>query len=106
MELRNVGSLSLHKVYMATSTPHLLSSCDFSKDCHTFDDNTDSESHSAKDKETRRYHITSLPLSNNQLDPGQSKNINLWIKAPDIIGPAYIDLLIYYENVDSVHIPK
>lgn len=106
MELRNVGSVPLHKVYMATSTPHLLSTCDFSKDCYTSDENVEVETQASREKEARRYHITSLPLANNQLDPGQSKNISIWIKAPDLIGPAYIDLLIYYENVDSVSIPK
>ncbi|KRT81734.1 hypothetical protein AMK59_5774 [Oryctes borbonicus] len=106
VELRNVGSVPLHKVYMATSTPHLLSSCDFSTNSRTFDDDVDLESHVAKESEARRNHITSVPLVNNQLDPGQCKNINIWIKAPDIIGPAYIDLLIYYENVDAVNSPK
>lgn len=106
VELRNVGSVPLHRVYLATSTPHLLSSCDFSEDCHTVDETVDSESPVAKERESRKYHITHLPLSNQQLDPGQCKNINIWIKAPDIMGPAYIDLLIYYENVDTVNIPK
>ncbi|GJQ66108.1 hypothetical protein Trydic_g5778 [Trypoxylus dichotomus] len=92
VELRNVGNVALHKVYMATSTPHLLSSCDFSKDSHVLDEDVDLESHVAKEKESRRNHITSVPLPNNQLDPGQ------W--------PAYIDLLIYYENIGAVSTPR
>ncbi|KAH1023667.1 hypothetical protein HUJ04_012829 [Dendroctonus ponderosae] len=41
-----------------------------------------------------------------QLESGQSISFYIWVKAPPVKGPSSIDLLAYYENVDSQRIPK
>lgn len=104
VELRNVGSVPLHNIYMATSQPHLLSSCEFqAKDD---DDGATVTSGATREKEARKNHVSFLPLPNKVLAPGQFYNVQIWLKAPEVIGPAAIDLLIYYENVDPAAVPR
>ena len=105
VDLRNVGSFPLHKIYIATSTPHLISYYEFCKD-NSIVEESEMETASVKEKEARKNHVKCVPLENNQLDPGQCKNISLWIMAPDVVGPAYIDLLIYYENMNPTNVPR
>ncbi|KAJ8926890.1 hypothetical protein NQ314_020741 [Rhamnusium bicolor] len=53
-----------------------------------------------------KNHITSVPLTGNVLEPGQTTTFNIWVKAPNSKGPNAIDLLIYYENIDKISIPR
>lgn len=89
MEIRNIGSGPLHKVYLTTSVPELLTSCEFQK--KNFEDN----------KQPRQNHVTHVPLPNGVLQPGQSHSVNIWLKAPKTTGAVSMDLLIYYENCDT-----
>nr|XP_022915433.1 trafficking protein particle complex subunit 8 [Onthophagus taurus] len=102
IELRNVGTVPLHKIYMATSKPELLSCCEFAikQNFETID--IDLNSPAIREREARKNHVINLPLV--QLEPGQMKTCNIWIKASDITNT--LDLLIYYENIDPVSIPR
>ncbi|XP_017768287.1 PREDICTED: trafficking protein particle complex subunit 8 [Nicrophorus vespilloides] len=106
VELRNVGSVPLHKVYLATAMPHLLSSCEFQSNGTEFLDAASIETTASREREARKNHVSHLPLPNGVLEPGQYYNVFIWLKAPETIGPALIDLLIYYENFNSSSIPR
>lgn len=105
VEVTNAGSDALHNIYIATSKPHLLSSCEFRNNTQlNFED--DLETSQTKEKAARKQHVAHLPLPNEQLDPGQTHVFNIWLKAPDDVGPASIDLLMYYENIRDNCMPK
>ncbi|CAH0562044.1 unnamed protein product [Brassicogethes aeneus] len=101
VELKNSGSVGLKNILMATSSPNLLSSCEF-KSAQYYP----GERVMSKEKWARKNHITSVPLAEGKLEPDQNVSIHLWVKAPNVKGPAPIDLLLYYENMHPNAIPK
>lgn len=108
IDFRNTGTVPLKNVYMATSVPHLISFSEFHKnsDLQQYEAVYEADIPAVRDKLARKNHITSVPLPNGVLESEHSTTIYLWLKAPDAKGPAVIDLLIYYENIDSKSIPK
>lgn len=104
VDLRNVSSIPLHNVLIASSVPHLISACEFqTKKDFLY---TPIESAAVKEKLARKNHVIPIVLPDNQLQSYKSTCFNLWLKAPNKKGPAVIDLLIYYENIDSGSVPK
>lgn len=104
MDLRNVSSIPLRNIFLATSVPHLVSACEF--DTKKTLQYTSIESSAAKEKLARKNHVIPLILPDGQLDSNKCTSVNLWLKAPADKGPAVIDLLIYYENVNATSVPK
>lgn len=102
IEVRNCGSVPLHKIMMASSSPHLFST--------TFPETEtdDANFENSKTKENRKHLIPfALPSQfNGKLEPGQSYTMNLWFRAPSTQGSSVVDLLFYYENFNSELIPK
>lgn len=104
IDFQNTGTLPLHKVYIATSAPEYLCNCEpKTKDLPEFSNNC---TPAMKEKFIRDNHITSVPLPNDKLEPGQSTTITIFIKAPNVPGPCLVDLLIYYENVNTGTAPR
>lgn len=105
VDLRNASTIALHKIHIATSVPDLLSTCEFDGSAKPSMPNN-FENAAVKERWTRRQHVTEIPLPHGQLEPGKCHSVNLWLRAPDQKGAATIDLLLYYENVDSKSIPR
>lgn len=105
IDITNVGTDSLHNTFIATSRPDLLSSCDFKNHIDNGIDH-DIENLISKEKTARKNHVAVLRLPEDKLEPNQSYSFNIWLKAPDEVGPACIDLLIYYENVRENSLPR
>lgn len=59
-----------------------------------------------REKIARKNHVANLKLPDYKLHPSQNYSFNIWLKAPDEIGPASIDLLIYYENCKENSVPR
>ncbi|KAF5273376.1 hypothetical protein FQR65_LT04668 [Abscondita terminalis] len=108
VEMRNVGSEPVHKLYMCTSTPNLISVCEFQDKHKSFiiKDFDELDTPAIRDREARKNHVTQVPLTYGQLDPGRSTTVNVWVKAPSVKGSILVDLLIYYENCDRTSIPR
>ncbi|KAF5284757.1 hypothetical protein FQA39_LY04482 [Lamprigera yunnana] len=108
IEMRNMGSEPVHKLYICTSMPNLLSVCEFQDKHKSFviKDFDELDTPTIRDKEARKNHITEISLTNGQLDPGHAMSVNVWLKAPTVKGSIVIDLLIYYENCDRTCIPR
>lgn len=106
VELHNTGTIPVHNIHLATSVPELLSTCEFVSDTSSHDKTDVDELTIVKEKHRRRNHVIPLLQPNDRFDPGRSCAFNLWLKAPDHKCPAVIDLLIYYENIDSKCIPR
>lgn len=103
VELRNSGSMPLHNILMASTVPHLFSQVTSTGEgCSeaAFDWTVPSESN------TYCNQITLPENLNGRLEPGQSHNMNLWIKAPSVPGRTALDLLFYYENVNTPSVPR
>ncbi|XP_019764985.1 trafficking protein particle complex subunit 8 [Dendroctonus ponderosae] len=105
VDFQNTGSVSLKNIMIATSVPHLLSNCELKTNQLEYAIGSDDTPHN-KGKKARKNHITTIPLPSGQLESGQSISFYIWVKAPPVKGPSSIDLLAYYENVDSQRIPK
>ncbi|XP_030756187.1 trafficking protein particle complex subunit 8 [Sitophilus oryzae] len=102
--LQNTGSVPLKNVLLATSVPLSVDSeLKVDPKEYTYQD---AENVQVREKLARKNHITTLPLPNNRLDNGHSISFHLWLRAPANKGPTSIDLLTYYENIDSASIPK
>lgn len=107
MDLKNISSIPLKNVYLATSVPHLLSYCSDVKKLEEEVINWEElNTPVMKEKFVRKTHITPVPLLGKILEPGQSTTIDLWMKAPNKKGPVTIDLLIYYENILKTNVPR
>lgn len=104
VDLRNVSSIPLSNVLLASSVPHLISACEFETKKEF--EYTQIESAAVKEKLARKNHVIPVMLPENQLESQKSTCFNLWLKAPNEKGPAVIDLLIYYESVDDSSVPK
>lgn len=104
MDLRNVSSIPLRNVFLATSVPHLVSACEFEEKNRLH--YTPIESNAAKEKLARKNHVIPLHLPDGQLESNKCVTVNLWLKTPAEKGPAVIDLLIYYENANATSVPK
>ncbi|EFA11313.1 trafficking protein particle complex subunit 8 [Tribolium castaneum] len=104
IDFQNTGTLPLHKVYMATSAPEYLCNCETkTKELPEFSANC---TPAMREKFIRDNHITSVPLPNDRLEPGQSTTVAIFIKAPNVPGPCLVDLLIYYENANAGVVPR
>lgn len=104
VDLRNVSSIPLKNIFLATSVPHLISACEFqTKKQYHF---TPVECTATRDRLARKNHVIPLNLPEGQLGSDKCATFNLWLRAPQEKGPAIIDLLIYYENVESNSIPR
>lgn len=102
--MQNTGSVPLRNVLFATSVPLLLESeLKVNHKEHTF---ADGENPQVREKLARKNHIITLPLPNNKLDNGQTILFDIWLRAPHQRGSTSIDLLTYYENIDSKSTPK
>ncbi|XP_012154048.1 trafficking protein particle complex subunit 8 homolog l(3)76BDm isoform X2 [Megachile rotundata] len=88
--LKNVGNASLSNVYLASTDAKLISLGD--------EYSNSQEDHVAK-KSNRL--IIKIPLPSDTLNVGETHTIPVWIRAPDEKGNHRLDLLFYYENVDS-----
>ncbi|KAJ8923650.1 hypothetical protein NQ315_010230 [Exocentrus adspersus] len=106
VDFQNTSSVPLQNIYLATSVPHLVSFVEFRQKVKTPLDLSDITTPATREKLARKNHITSVPLSGNVLEPGQTTTVYIWIKAPKYKGATPIDLLVYYENVDKKSIPK
>lgn len=125
VEMRNIGSIPIQRVFLATSVPQLLSSCDMPLGRHdkrryqSVDLSTVMDAPALREREARTNHVIGpLPLDDSGVDqtdagstagvllPGHSRNITLWLRAPDIIGPTVVDLFVYYESVDAQVVPR
>ncbi|KAL3290126.1 hypothetical protein HHI36_023491 [Cryptolaemus montrouzieri] len=106
VNFQNTGSVPLHKLYLASTMPRMVSSCEFNKIEEIVMDFSDIETLQVREKIARKNHITFIPLPNGILNSGQTTSIAIWLKAPSLKGPYSIDLLIYYENVNSKSIPR
>lgn len=105
IDLQNTGSVSLKNIMIATSVPHLLSNCELKASELEYAVASE-DTPQNKEKRTRKNHITTIPLPSGQLESGESISFHIWIKAPPVKGPSSLDLLAYYENVDTQKIPK
>lgn len=103
VDLKNVSTVPLRNVYLATSYPDLISACEIEGE--KYFDYVQIESISTNKKQARKNHIIPVVMPEEQLDSCKSCTFNLWLKAPGSKGPGIIDLLIYYENVDSNSVP-
>ncbi|KAB0801109.1 hypothetical protein PPYR_05463 [Photinus pyralis] len=107
IEIRNIGSEPIHKLLMGTSTPTLLSMCEFENiKTNDYRELEDSETPAVREREARKNHVTQISLPNGQLEAGRSLSINIWLKAPSAKGSVPVDLLLYYENCDRMCNPK
>lgn len=108
INFQNAGSVPLKNIYLATSTPYLLCNCEFTHQPDEYLNFSVSElsTPAVREKIIRKSHLTTVPLIGNILKPGQTVPVYIWVKAPSIKGPAAIDLLIYYENVEKTSIPR
>ncbi|CAG9759362.1 unnamed protein product [Ceutorhynchus assimilis] len=105
VDLQNTGSVPLKNIMIATSVPHLLSNCELKPNVKEYTV-SDGDSIQIKDKLARKNHITTIPLPDNILESGQTISFHIWIKAPSDKGPSIVDLLTYYENIDSKSVPR
>lgn len=89
--LTNVGNAPLANVYLASTDPKLFT---LRKE--------DSEPREETTKKSNKL-ITKIPLSSKTgvLNVGETHKMPLWIRAPYEKGAHRLDLLFYYENVDS-----
>lgn len=101
VDFKNTGSVPLTNIMIATSTPNLLSSCEF-KDPEYYP----GSDVMSREKWARKNHITSVPLPGDRLEPGNFVTVYMWVKAPDTKGPKSVDILIYYENIEAKAVPK
>ncbi|XP_053984906.1 trafficking protein particle complex subunit 8 [Hylaeus volcanicus] len=90
--LKNVGNASLSNVYLASTDAKLFSLGD--------EYTNTQEKHTTKKCNKL---VTKIPLNpdNNILHVGETCTIPLWICAPHEKGTHRLDLLFYYENIDS-----
>lgn len=104
VDLRNVSSIPLRNIFLATSVPHLISACEFEieRDFQYLQNETGG----TREKLARKNHVIPLVLPEDQLESNKCFSFNLWLRAPDVKGPAVIDLLIYYENIDRTSVPR
>ncbi|XP_029042782.1 trafficking protein particle complex subunit 8 [Osmia bicornis bicornis] len=93
--LKNVGNASLTNVYVASTDAKLISLGD--EYINTQEEHTV--------KRSNRL-VIKVPLSSDVLNVGETHTIPLWIRAPDEKGNHRLDLLFYYENIDSKSIIK
>lgn len=91
---------------MASSVPQLISTCEFTSDTYLNDNVEAHDLAAAKEIYRRRNCVTPLMKSDKRLEAGRLSVFNLWLKAPEDKGSAVIDLLIYYENIDSSCVPR
>ncbi|XP_044765765.1 trafficking protein particle complex subunit 8 [Coccinella septempunctata] len=106
VNFQNTGSVPLHKVYLASTMPRMVSNCEFHKADDFVTDFSDIETIQVREKLARKNHITFVPLPDGVLKSGETTSIAIWLKAPSLKGPYSIHLLIYYENIDSKSIPR
>lgn len=106
VNVHNIGTIPLHNIYMASSVPELLSTCEVTSNTHLSNEAETYDLAAAKERYRTRNYVTPLLKPNERLEPGRLRAFNLWLRAPDYKGPAVIDLLIYYENVVSNCVPR
>lgn len=91
---------------MASSLPHLFT---LSKNTNRIFEQSKSNNTVLKESDITKLNVTPITLPpnfNGRLEPGQSHVINLWLRAPATKGAALVDLLFYYENMNSESIPR
>ncbi|XP_076281323.1 trafficking protein particle complex subunit 8 homolog l(3)76BDm [Lasioglossum baleicum] len=96
MKLKNVGNAPLKNVHLASTDAKLLS---------LGDEYINIQEHTTK-KNNKLITKISLPSESNILNVGETCTIPLWIQAPHEKGNHRLDLLFYYENVDSKSVVK
>ncbi|KAK9889952.1 hypothetical protein WA026_008761 [Henosepilachna vigintioctopunctata] len=106
VNFQNMGSVPLHKIYLASTMPQMVSNCEFYNNEDPAHDFSDIDTTQMREKLARKNHITYVPLPDGVLNSGQATSIAIWLKAPSLKGPYSIHLLIYYENVNSKSIPR
>jgi tetratricopeptide (TPR) repeat protein len=106
IDFQNTGTLPLHKLYMATSVPQFLCNCETRISRISPEIALNNCTPAMREKLSRENHITSVPLPNDKLDPGQNTTHSIFIKAPNKAGLCLVDLLIYYENINVGVVPR
>lgn len=98
IELRNVSTIGIKKIYLGTAVPEILSTSAFHTKKFTIPDNLPP---AVREKEARKNHVSCVNLPNGRLEPGQCHTVSLWLKTPDQGDNINADLLIYYESVNE-----
>jgi hypothetical protein len=91
LEFQNTGSTALTSLYVASSTPELFS---FGK---------------ASSQQQGAHQVTQISLPKDmvaRLCPGQTHTVPMWLRAPDTKGITNLEMLFYYENVNSNSDPR
>ncbi|KZC06243.1 PREDICTED: trafficking protein particle complex subunit 8 [Dufourea novaeangliae] len=89
--LRNVGNAPLTNVYLASTDAKLFS---------LGEEYVNTQEYATK-KSNKLITKIPLPFDTNTLNVGESCTIPLWMRAPHEKGDHRLDLLFYYENIDS-----
>jgi hypothetical protein len=91
LEFQNTGKTALTALYVASPTPELFS---FGE---------------ASPQRQGAHQVTQISLPNDMaacLFPGQTHTIPMWLRAPDTNGITNLEMLFYYENVNSSSNPR
>jgi hypothetical protein len=91
LEFQNIGNTALTALYVASTTPELFSLGQPSP------------------QRPGVHQVTQISLPDHMvalLSPGQTHTVPMWLRAPDTKGTANIEMLFYYENVDSNSNPR
>jgi len=91
LEFQNAGNAALTSLYVASPTPELFSFGD-----------TSLQRHGA-------HQVTQISLPSDmaaRLCPGQTHTVHMWLRAPDTKGTTNLEMLFYYENVNSNSNPR
>ena len=91
LEFQNTGNTALTSLYVASPTPELFSFGEASL------------------QRQGAHQVTQISLPSDmagRLSPGQTHTVHMWLRAPDTKGATNLEMLFYYENVNSNSNPR
>jgi hypothetical protein len=91
LEFQNIGNTALTALYVASATPELFSFGEPSP------------------WQPGARQVTQISLQNHlvaHLSPGQTHTVPMWLRAPDTKGTTNLEMLFYYESVNSNSNPR
>jgi len=91
LEFQNIGNTALTSLYVASPTPELFSFGEASL------------------QRQGAHQVTQISLPSDmaaRLCPGQTHTVHMWLRAPDTKGTMNLEMLFYYENVNSNSNPR
>ena len=91
LEFQNTGNTALRVLYVASPTPELFSFGEASL------------------QRQGAHQVTQISLPSDTaacLCPGQTHTVHMWLRAPDTKGITNLEMLFYYENVNSNSNPR